>query len=113
MSVSVRDLIKQIQMEVRDTSLQPERAAVLVNKLSALIGNINDEIRVADLEYSNVLLELMKEEKVRNRAEVRAETTPAYLRKREARDYKELATELIASLKYQVRLATEEMRLTK
>ncbi len=38
-----------MQREIRETAdLQPERAAELLNRLAALLGNINDEIREAD-----------------------------------------------------------------
>lgn len=112
--ITVRGMVRLIQVEVRDTSdLQPDRAAELVTKLSALVGNCNDEIRTADAEYAAVLLGLLESEEAANRAKIRAETTPAYARKREARDTKELAVELSRSLKYFLRSKEEEMRLTR
>lgn len=112
--ITVRGMVRLIQVEVRDTSdLQPDRAAELVTKLSALIGNCNDEIRTADAEYAAVLLALLESEEAANRAKIRAETTPAYARKREARDTKELAVELTRSLKYFLRSKEEEMRLSR
>ena len=112
--VTVRGLVRLIQVEVRDTSdLQPDRAADLVTKLSALVGNCNDEIRTADAEYAAVLLAHLETEEAASRAKIRAETTPAYQRKREARDTKELAVELVRSLKYFLRSKEEEMRLSR
>ena len=110
---SVRDLVTAIQVEVRDTDLQPDRAAQLLAKLTALLGNIQAEIREAEHEYAVVLLQHLDGEDAANRAKIRAETTPQYLRKREARDAKELVVELIRSLKYILRAAEEEMRLTR
>lgn len=111
---TVRQLVRAIQAEVRETpDLTPDRASELLNKLTALLGNIADEVRGADLLYANVLLGCLSAEKAANRARVVAETTPAYQRKREARDCQELAKELIGALKYQLRLKTEEMRLTR
>lgn len=99
--VSIRGMVRLIQVEVRDTpDLQPDRAAALLNKLTALLGNCNDQIREADLAYAEVLIKLLDSEEAANRAKIRAETTPEYQRKREARDTKELAIELIRSLKY-------------
>ena len=47
--MTVREMVKQIQREVRDAAdLQPDRAADLLTKLTALLGNISDEIRIAD-----------------------------------------------------------------
>jgi hypothetical protein len=111
--VTVREMVAAIQVEVRDTDLMPERAAQLLAKLTALIGNCNAEIRAADMEYSAVLLEQLQTEGKANRARIVAEMTPAYHRKREARDTKELVVELVRSMKYILRAAEEEMRLAR
>jgi hypothetical protein len=111
---TIRGFVRDIQVEVRDSSdLQPDRAADLMTKLTALLGNINDEIREADAEYACVLLQHLESEDAANRAKIRAETTPAYQRKRHARDTKELAVELVRSLKYFLRSKEEEMRLSR
>ena len=102
-----------MQREIRDTDLSPDRASELMTRLTALIGNCNDEIRVADAEYASVLLKHLESEEAANRAKIRAETSPAFQRKREARDTKELAVELVRSLKYFMRSKEEEMRLTR
>lgn len=112
--MTVRDWIKQMQQEIRDTSdLQPGRAADLLTKLTALLGNCNDEIREADLAYAVVLLQFLDTDEAANRARIRAETTMPYLRKREARDAKELVVELVRSLKYFLKSKEEEMRLSR
>lgn len=110
--MTVRDMVRQIQVEIRDTpDLQPDRAAELLNRLTALVGNVNDEIREADAEYARVLLAHLESETVANRAKIRAETTAEYQRKREARDIKELCIELARSLKYFLRAKADEMRM--
>lgn len=111
--MSVRELIRDMQREIRDSDLQPDRAAELLTKLAALFGNVNDEIREADLDYARVLLQHLESEAVANRAKIRAETTPAYLRKREARDARELLLELIRSLKYFLKAKADEMQLSR
>lgn len=111
MSITVRGQIRLIQVEVRDTpDLQPDRAAELLNKLSALLGNVNDTIREADAAFATVLLKHYESEEAANRAKIRAETTPEYQLKREARDTKELAIELIRSLKYFLKAKQDEWR---
>ena len=108
---TVRGLVRDVQVEVRDTpDLLPDRAAALLNRLTALFGNINDEIREADAAYAVVLLAHLESEDAANRAKIRAETTPAYQRKREARDTKELAMEIARSLKYFLRVKEDERR---
>ncbi len=111
-TTSIRGLVRLIQVEVRDTSdLQPDRAAELLNQLAALIGNCNDEIREADSAYAEVLLRCLDSEEAASRAKIRAEISPEYKRKREARDTKELAETLIGTLKYFLRGKESEMRL--
>lgn len=108
---TIRGHVRLIQVEIRDTpDLLPDRAAALLNKLSAILGNCNDAIRDADLAYSNVLLVHLEQETKANRATIRAETTPEFIRKREARDTKELALELIRSLKFYLRAKEDEWR---
>ena len=111
--MTVRDFIKAYQREIRDTDLQPDRAAELLVKLTALMGNCNDQIREADADYATILLSFLEADEAANRAKIRAETTPAYQRKREARDTKELVVELCRSLKYLLKSKEEEMRLTR
>jgi hypothetical protein len=112
MSVTVRDMIRAVQHEVLKGELTPGRAADLMGTLTALLGNVNDEIRDADMEYARVLLEHLAKDEAANRARIRAETTSQYRRKREARDTKELTVELIRSLKFLLKAKSEEMRYT-
>lgn len=111
--MTVRDMVHQMQREIRDTDLQPERAAILLGKLTALMGNCNDEIREADQEYALCLLGHLEQEEKANRAKIRAEISQEYQRKREARDTKELVVELVRSLKYFLKSQAEEMRLSR
>ena len=111
---TIREMVRDIQKEVRDTpDLLPDRAAALATRLSALLGNVNDEIRAADAAYAATLLSLLESEKAANRARIRAEMTPEYARKREARDTKELAVELIRTLKYFMRAKEQEYEAAK
>lgn len=112
--MTVRDLVKQMQQEVRDTpDLLPDRAADILTKLTALIGNVNDEIREADHAYSLVLLQFLDADEAANRAKIRAETSLQFVRKREARDTKELVLELVRSLKYFLKAKSEEWQLSR
>jgi hypothetical protein len=114
MTKTVRGLVREMQREIVETpDLQPDRAAELLVRLTSLIGNCADEIRAADAVYAHVLLALLESEEAANRAKIRAETTPAYARKREARDTKELCIELVRSLKMFLRTKEEEMRLSR
>ena len=111
--MTVRDLIHDIQVELRDKDVPPVRASELLLKATALIGNVSGEIREADLDYSRVLLLELETEKRANRARIKAEVSPAYQRKREARDAQVLLVELIRSLRQVLRTQSDEMRLQR
>jgi len=106
---TVRDMVKAIQVEIRQTpDLQPDRAAEMLTKLAALLGNIADEQRDADLAYATVHLALYEQHGAASRAKLYAEITPEYARKREAKDCGVLAVEMIRSLKMFLRTKEQE-----
>ncbi len=111
---TVRGMIQAIQREVgnKNIDLVPDRAAELLVRLSSLVGNCLDEIREADAAYSVVLLRCLDSDEAANRARIRAEITPEHRRKREARDTRELAKEMIGTLKFFLRAKADEMRFT-
>jgi hypothetical protein len=112
--MTVRELILERQAEVRNSAdLLPDRAAEILAELSSLLGNINDEIRRRDVEYNRVLLACLESEEKANRAKIRAETTPEYIAKREARDTREVSIEMIRSLKYFLTAKKDEYGLTR
>lgn len=112
--MTVRELVRAYQREIQaPEDLLPDRAAELLTRLTALIGNCNDEIREADAAYAGVLLATLDSETKANRATIRAETSAEYARKREARDTKELVVELARSLKYFLRAKAEELQLAR
>lgn len=111
--LTVRDIIKDMQQEIQKGDLQAPRAAEMLTELSALIGNCNDAIRISDLAYNKILLKWLDIETKANRAKIQAETTPEYDAKQIARNTKELALEMIRSLKYFVRQKEDEYRNTR
>lgn len=112
--MSVRALVKSAQREVLNAGdLLPERAAELLVTLASIFGNVLDEIRAADMAYAKVLLKCLSEEERANRARIKAEISPEYQRKQEARDTKELVVELSRSLKYFLRAKEEERQLSR
>lgn len=112
-TISIRGMVKEMQNEIRDTDLTPDRAATLQIKLSALLGSCSEEIREADAAYAQVLLGCLHSHEKANRARIVSEITPEFQRKREARDLRELVVELVRSLRHLGRVYVEEMRLQK
>lgn len=111
--MTVRERVAAAQREIGAGNLEVTRACDLLDELSALVGNINVELMEADIEFATVLLECYEKEETANRANIRAETTDQYRRKREAKNTLKLAETLIAALKLRIRTAHEEMRLTR
>ena len=91
----------------------PGRAAELLIQLSALLGNCTEEITQRDYEYNLVLLQFLDNEAKANRAKIKAEVSKEYLAKRRAYNTRDLAIELIRSLKYFLRANEQEMREAK
>lgn len=111
---TVRELVKGYQREIQQSDdLLPDRAAELLMKLTALCGNCNDEIRFSDSEYAVTLLHYLDSEAKANRARIRAEISPEFRRKQEARDTKELVVELTRALKYFLRAKAEELQIAR
>ena len=111
--MSVREMVWNMQGEILKGDLLPMRAAELLMRLTALMGNAATEIRERDAIYANVLLALLKASTKASHAKIEAETTDAFKRRQEARDTKELIVELTRSLKYLLRTAEEEMRMAR
>lgn len=113
-SLTVREIVKSYQQEIHKTAdLLPDRAAELLMKLSALMGNVLDEIREADSEYAVTLLHYLDSEAKANRARIRAEISPEFRRKQEARDTEKLVTELTRSLKYYLKAKQDEYAMSR
>ena len=111
--MTIRDKIAEIQQELLQGDILPQRGRELLVTLTALLGNVNAEIREADAEYSIVLLAALDSTEAANKAKIRAEITPEFARKREARDTHQLVVEMSRSLKYLLRSVEAEMQLTR
>lgn len=111
--MSVRELIETYRRELRDEDVPPLRVAELLQKLTALLGNVLEEIREAEAAFNLVLLQYLDSDEAANRATIRAKTTPEYARAREAQDAQKVLMELVRSLKTVLRAQQEEMRLTR
>lgn len=110
---TVREMVTARRLEVLAGDLSPTRAAEVATQLSALLGNIAQEIREADMAFNLVYANCLDEEGKANRAKIRAELTPAYVRKREAHDLHMVAVEMIRSLRKMQDTFREEMRLSR
>jgi len=110
---SVRDRIKAAQKQIRDGALTPDMVRENLAELTGLLGNVNDEVREADIAYAHVLVQMYGEEKKANRAKLRAETSDEYRRAREAKDTHTLVVELIRTCRAYLRSLDTEMQLAR
>lgn len=111
--MTIRERIKAIQVQLRDGALTPDMARESLVQLTALLGNVNDELLTADTYYKLVLLKAYENEETANRAKIRAETSLEYQRLHEAKNTRELVIEMIRSCKAYLRSLDEEMRLSR
>ena len=113
MAETVREMVADCQREIRTTDLTPHRAAELLLQLTALLGNCQAEIVDRDQDYASVRLALLKTSDKAAHATIAAETTPEYRHRQEARNTAQLVIELCRSLKYAIRVASEDQRMTR
>lgn len=111
--MTVRDLVRSAEREIRSGDLTPTDASNILAQLTSLLGLVLEEIREADMAYATVLLKHLDSDEAANRAKIRAQVTPEYARAREAKDTHAVLVELIRSLKTILKAQTEEMRLTR
>jgi hypothetical protein len=110
-TVTVRSLLAGIQREVLDTDLQPDRAAELLTKLTALYANVLAEVTRREMAFNEVLLRQLDDNQPAAKAKIRAQATDEYDDLRQAKDAEKSTLQLIQSLKLVLRMKNEEMRL--
>lgn len=111
--MTIRERVRAIRKQLRDGAVTPDLARESLVELTALLGNVNDELRGADHDYKQVLLQCLKDHEKANRARIEAETTAQYQRAREAKDTLSEVVEMIRSCKVYLRSLDEELRLAR
>lgn len=111
--MSVRELLAKARIEVINGNLTPIRTGELAAQLSALLGNIGDEQRGAEMAYNRVFAQCLDEHGKANRAEIAARLTPEYERLIEARNAEKVTLEMVRSLRRLQDTQSNEMRLAR
>lgn len=97
--------------EIRDTEhLSPARSCELLAKLTALMGNVTEEVTIAELAYNKILSDEYAKEQTANRAKIQAQATGQYERLRHAKDAAYVVEKLTQSLKVIIRQQESEFR---
>lgn len=110
---TVRQMVNAIQLELRGGDVPPSRARELLMTLTSLMGNCNTEVTRTEGAFTQVLAGFLDSEQKANRAKIRAELSPEYTAKQEARNALTMVVEMIRSLKTILRSIEEEMRLAR
>jgi hypothetical protein len=108
--MTIRERIQSYQSEILKGNLMPQRAAEILTEMSALLGNINEEITQRDIAYNKILLKELDLEKSANKAKIKAGITEEYEAMRTARNTEKVAIEVIRGLKYYLKSREEEFR---
>lgn len=111
--MTIRERIREVQKNLRDGALTPDMARESLVLLTALGGNVADEVRDAEKEYRIVLLTCFEKEETANRAKLRAEVSLEYGRYREAKDTAELVKQMVITCRAYLRSLDEEARLAR
>lgn len=111
--MTIREMINEIRDELK--AHPPEDAmscSDYIVKLSAIQGNIHDEIgRTESLHHQNMASMLDEDPKMGvEKIKIKAQALPAYAELQTAKRVSELATEMLNGLKYRQRALEAEWR---
>jgi len=104
-------MVSDIQKAMLNGYGSPTEAAEDLVKATALMANVQKEVREADHAYAVVLLRFLEAGEAANRAKIRAETSMEYMRKREAQDLGVFLEETVRTIKALVKLEESQMRM--
>lgn len=106
-------MVAEIQRSLLDPNLPASVAREHLTTLSALYGYCLEERLKADAAYNGVLLQHLDGSEAANRATIRAENSPEYLRAREAANTLKLVDKMTSNLKAILRSIEVEERLAR
>ena len=106
-------MLEDYQNEILNKDLAPDRAVSILTRLSAVYGNVNDEILKTDLAFNRVLKDALEANEKANRAMIQAKTTKEYEAMMVAKNCEKELLALIRSLNRFLKVKEDEMRTTK
>jgi len=108
----VKDYIEKIRRESMG-DLTPVRATELLNKLSALLGTVNEQWVKAEMEYNRYYEKMTQEVEKVTEARVRAKASNEYEKKLEMEGLQDVTKELLRAMKYFIKVALQEQQESK
>lgn len=107
--MTIREHIDTIRRESMN-DVTPERAVLLLQKLSALLGSVNEEWIVAEMSYNRFYEKMTDTYEKVSEAKAKAKASNEYEAKLRAEGLLEVTKELINAIKYTVKIKIEEKR---
>jgi hypothetical protein len=113
--MNLRELINTKLTRIKDTKdLQVGEASEILVELSALMGNINEEIKNRSDEYNRKLLDIVEQPKMSvAKAQIIIKTTPEWSNLETAKGYKEAMLESCRSIKYFIKCRDSEFEVSR
>jgi len=106
---TIKEYIDEIRREAM-TDIDPNRATLLLQKLSALLGSVSDEWITAEMDY-NRFYEAMTDEYTKvTEARAKAKASHEYETKLRKEAMLDVTKELINALKYSIKNKMDERR---
>ncbi len=107
----IREIIEKYRIELTSTKdLTAGRASEILVELSALLGNIVEDIREKDMAYINSVATLYQMDERPSMVRIKLLTSQQYKDKIEAKDNKTICSALIKSLASYLKIKEEEMK---
>jgi hypothetical protein len=107
--MTINDHITEIRRETM-SDVSPERAVLLLQKLSALLGSVNQEWVEAEMNYNRYFEEMTNKFEKISEARAKAKASKEFESKLRAEGLQEVTRELINSLKYVIKIKVEELK---
>lgn len=106
---TVQEFIDDIRREAMN-DIDPERASVLLNRLSALLGSVNDMYINAEMEYNRFYEQMTEKYEKVTEARAKAKASEHYEHMLRMEGLQDVVEQLIRSMKYVIKVKLQEIK---
>jgi hypothetical protein len=106
---TIKDYIDEIRRATM-TDVSPEKAVLLLQKLSALLGSVNEEWIDAEMAYNKYYEKMTNQYEKVSEARAKAKASGEYETKLRKEGLFDVTKELINSMKYVIKLKIDEKK---
>lgn len=111
--MTIQDQVNSFRNELLNSETDANRLAEILVQLSALSGNVANEIIEREFEYSKIYNLLIGSDITAAKAKVTMSATPEYLAYKKAKAVGDMVTQMIGSIKYLIKVKENEYRNSK